>query len=62
LRVQAYNFLNHPLWSFNGTSNLNLNFVQDPNTQAITLSNPDFGRTTTKEGNRILEFVAKFYF
>ena len=21
-RVQAYNFLNHPLWSFNGTDNL----------------------------------------
>src|SRR6266498_1682916 len=61
-RIQAYNFLNHPLWSFNGTSNLNLNFVQDPSTQAISLSNPNFGQTTTKEGNRVLEFVAKFYF
>ena len=61
-RVQAYNFLNHPLWSFNGTNNLALNFTQDPNTQAITLNNPNFGKTTTKEGNRILEFAVKFFF
>ena len=61
-RIQAYNFLNHPLSSFNGTSNLGLNFTQNPLTQAITLSNPDFGKTTTKEGNRVLEFAAKFYF
>jgi hypothetical protein len=49
-RVQAYNFLNHPLWSFNGTNNLNLNFTQDATTQAVTLNNPNFGKTTTKEG------------
>jgi hypothetical protein len=61
-RIQAYNFLNHPLWSFNGTSNLNLSYSQDPLTQAVTLNNPDFGKTTTKEGNRVLEFAAKFYF
>jgi hypothetical protein len=61
-RIQAYNFLNHPLWSFNGTGNLNLNFTQDPTTQAISLNNPNFGKTTTKEGNRILEFAVKFFF
>ena len=61
-RIQAYNWLNHPLWSFAGTNNLTLNFQQDPATQAITLNNPDFGKTTTKEGNRILEFIVKFYF
>jgi len=61
-RIQAYNFLNHPLWSYNGTGNLNLNFTQDPTTQAITLNNPNFGKTTTKEGNRILEFAVKFFF
>jgi hypothetical protein len=61
-RIQAYNFLNHPLWSFNGTGNLNLNFTQDPTTQAITLNNPNFGKTTTKEGARVLEFSVKFYF
>jgi hypothetical protein len=61
-RIQAYNFLNHPLWSFNGTNNLGLSFTQNPLTQAITLNNADFGKTTTKEGNRVLEFAAKFYF
>ena len=61
-RVQAYNFLNHPLWSFNGTNNLNLNFTQDATTQAVTLNNPNFGKTTTKEGARTLEFTVKFYF
>ena len=30
LRVQAYNFLNHPLYSFPSGSNLNLSFTQDP--------------------------------
>jgi hypothetical protein len=61
-RIQAYNFLNHPLWSFNGTNNLGLNFQQDPTTEKITQSNANFGKTTTKEGNRVLEFVIKFYF
>jgi len=36
--------------------------VQDPTTQAVSLSNPNFGKTTTKEGNRVLEFAAKFFF
>jgi hypothetical protein len=63
LRMQAYNFLNHPLWSFpQGGSNLNLNFIQDPASQAITQSNANFGVTTQKQGQRILEFGAKFYF
>jgi hypothetical protein len=61
-RVQAYNFLNHPLWSFNGTGNLNLNFTQDATTKAIALNNANFGKTTTKEGNRIIEFTVKFFF
>jgi hypothetical protein len=61
-RVNAYNFMNHPLWSFNGADNLHLNYQQDPTTQAITLTNSNFGKTTTKEGNRVVEFAVKFYF
>jgi hypothetical protein len=61
IRVQAYNFLNHPLYSFNG-SNLNLNFVQDPVTQQFTQTNSNFGKVTEKQGGRVLEFAVKFYF
>jgi hypothetical protein len=63
LRAQAYNFLNHPLWSFpSGTGNLTLQFTQDPISQVITQSNANFGVTTQKQGQRILEFGAKFFF
>ena len=61
-RIQAYNFLNHPLYTFNGANNLALTFNQDPTTEAITLNNPNFGKTTTKEGNRVVEMVVKFTF
>jgi hypothetical protein len=59
-RVQAYNFLNHPLWSFNG-SNLGLSFTQTAS-GSFTNSSPTFGTVTTKQGNRIVELVVKFYF
>ena len=61
-RVQAYNFLNHPLYSFPSGSNLTLQFQQDPVTQQITQANSNFGTTTQKQGARIMEFAAKFYF
>jgi Carboxypeptidase regulatory-like domain len=61
-RIQAYNFLNHPLWSFPSGSNLTLQFQQDPVTGKITQSNPDFGKATDKQGARVLELVAKFFF
>jgi Carboxypeptidase regulatory-like domain len=62
-RVNGYNFLNHPLWSFPDAGNLSLNFVQDPaNNYAITQTNQNFGKTTVKQGGRIVEFAVKFYF
>jgi hypothetical protein len=62
-RINGYNFLNHALWSFPDASNLTLQFVQDPfKGNAITQNNPDFGKSTVKQGGRILEFAIKFYF
>ena len=59
-RVNGYNWLNHPLWSFNG-SNLSLGFSQDAALN-MSLSNPNFGTATGKQGHRIIELAVKFYF
>jgi hypothetical protein len=56
-RVDGYNFLNHPLWSFNG-SNLTLGF--DPSTGKI--NTPNFGTVTQKQGGRVVQLAVKFYF
>ena len=56
-RVSGYNWLNHPLWSFNG-SNLNLSF--DKNT--LQQNNSTFGITENKQGHRIVELAIKFFF
>ena len=61
-RAQAYNFLNHPLYSFPSGSNLTLQFEQDPVTQQISQANSNFGITTQKQGQRIIELAVKFYF
>jgi len=58
-RVTGYNWLNHPLWSFNG-NNLNLTFTQGP-TGAIT-PNSNFGTATNTTGHRIVEMAVKFFF
>ena len=62
-RINGYNFLNHPLFSFPDSSNLTLRFVQDPaKNYAITQTNTNFGLTTVKQGQRIVELAVKFYF
>jgi hypothetical protein len=62
-RVQAYNFLNHALWSFPDSTNLKLKFDQDSSGN-VTLDpqSANFGTATTKNGNRSLEFAVKFFF
>ncbi len=57
-RVDGYNFLNHPLWSFPNGENLGLTF--DPTTGKV--SNPDFGITPVQVGHRIVELGVKFLF
>ena len=49
-RVQMYNFLNHPLWSFHGSNNLSLKFTQDPTTRQ---SLPRATRTLGKQRLRM---------
>jgi hypothetical protein len=56
-RINGYNFMNHPLWSFNG-GNLSLGF--DPITGK--LSTPNFGTVTEKQGRRVIQLAVKFYF
>jgi hypothetical protein len=57
-RIDGYNFLNHPLWSFYGGENLTLGF--DGGTGAV--NTPLFGTTTDKQGHRIIQLAVKFYF
>jgi hypothetical protein len=57
-RFNAYNFLNHPLWSFiNGSTNIKPTFDVNGNQ-----TNSIFGITTEKQGRRIIQLAVKFYF
>jgi hypothetical protein len=57
IRANGFNFLNHPLWSFNGGSGLNMTY-----TSAGVASNPFFGTVTTKQGHRIIQLSARLTF
>jgi Carboxypeptidase regulatory-like domain len=57
-RVEGYNFMNDPLWSFPNGENLTLSF--DPTTGKS--NNPDFGVAPVKQGHRIIELGVKFLF
>lgn len=60
-RVQAQNFLNHPLWSFPTNNPLSLQFTQQPD-GTFKQTNSQFGTAQFKQGQRIVEMVVKFYF
>jgi len=62
-RFNLYNWMNHPLWSFNG-GNLSLTYNQDTsaNNYTMTQQNSTFGYTTQKQGHRIIEMGVKYYF
>jgi hypothetical protein len=60
IRFNAYNFLNHPLWSFNG-NHLNLGFKQQAD-GSYQLDTTDFGAVTDKQGHRVIQLAVKFYF
>ena len=57
-RFDGYNFLNHPLWSFPGGSNLTLGF----NGTTGQVNTPLFGYATQKEGRRVIMMAVKFLF
>jgi hypothetical protein len=53
-RFSAYNFMNHPLWTFSGSG---------PGSNSLYLANTKgFGITPIKQGNRIIQLALKFYF
>ncbi|MDE3179363.1 MAG: carboxypeptidase regulatory-like domain-containing protein, partial [Acidobacteriota bacterium] len=57
-RIDGYNFMNHPLWSFPGGNNLSLDF----DSSTLKPNNSNFGITTNKQGHRIIQLAVQFMF
>ncbi|HEY3441312.1 MAG TPA: carboxypeptidase-like regulatory domain-containing protein [Paludibaculum sp.] len=57
-RANAYNFLNHPLWSFSSAANLTLGYSGSTG----LLNSPLFGIATQKQGRRTIQLAVKFMF
>jgi len=57
-RANGYNFINHPLWSFNGNTNLTLGYSGATG----QLNAPTFGYVTQKQGHRVVQLAVKFIF
>jgi hypothetical protein len=68
LHASAFNFLNHPLVSFNNNDNTNLNLgslnyaVAGQPLKPSELRVPNFGIANIKYGGRLVELGAKFTF
>jgi glycyl-tRNA synthetase alpha subunit len=56
-RFNAYNFLNHPLWSFNGSNLGSSVSVAERSRQYSRVRND-----CRKQGHRIVQAAVKFYF
>jgi len=62
LRASAFNFLNHPLWSFNPNGNaISLHMSQNASGQFVN-DNKQFGFADIKYGQRIVELALKYSF
>ncbi len=70
-KVQAFNFLNHPLWSFySGDTNLTMQFNGQTTTNGVittqggtpTSSSQNFGVATNRLGHRSIQLEARYWF